>query len=1053
MVVGVAVCGELTVQTPDQHFAGPRLGTPKARLLLAALALTHHQPVSTDRLAEIVWEDRPPQDPAANLATLASRLRRTLDPAVITPGLSSYTLGRSVEVDVDTAAELLLLAEGRFAAGEPTLALAGAARALDLLGDGSLADECVGPWADAPRREAEELCRRARHLHAACAAAVGATDDGLPSARAATLADPYDERAHRDLVRLLVAAGRSAEALDELRRLTTRLTTELGSDPDDETRRLQLAVLQGGTHDEPAAPARPAPPTRPALVGRRAELDRIDAAWTSAQTGATRLVLVSGVPGIGKTRLLTAALDTAAAGGGLTLTGRCRPSERSLFLQPFAEVLRPVLLSQPPGRLRNLLGAHLPAWARLLPELAELFELGAIDAPSPELIRRQAFDAVAGVLSSLSVQQPVLLALDDLQYGARATAGLLVHLADRLGAARVLLLGAARTDGPAALPPLPPAAEHLTLGPLAADDVDELVRVSGQAPRAEEIRTRTRGHPLSVVAVLRALASGSDGTPEDLTAAVRAQLRPLDPTVARAATAASVLGTLVEPPLLAALLGRAEADVVESCEQLVAAGLFVPTGARYEFVNDLVQEAVARTLPEPLAVAHHRRAIGLLSARPERMAHHAHEAGEPQRAAAGYLQAGRTARRNGAVADAVALLTAALTDATHAGDDALVANVLLERARAHEARPDFAAAEDDLAAAAPVITATGDARLQMRAEFLLGGDISVARHRTLEAVLQHNRTGLLRAAELGDPVAVTLFRSRMVVLECSRLRLDDALTLARRGVAETRSGGTRETLARSLDGLKTVHAYCADAESLAPVITELLPLLGGLRVPWLRQWALLESALVPAAAGDWAGARARVDEALAVNRETGYAAYTGFFLAQRSWLARLAGDLDAALTDARRAVLETADPSHPWWYATAVGCCASALLELGRPDEAAELCATGLEALGDEVGSAYRLRCLAPYAAATGERIEETDRLVAAIRAPAGQAWVPGADVYDALARAWVACGEPHRAAGVVAPLLAATAHSWRSIHERVAQRIPATSRAARSAPSAGTGR
>ena len=1021
MVVGVAVCGELAVNMPDQHFAGPRLGTPKARRLLAALALARHQVVSTDRLAEIVWDGRPPRDPAANLATLASRLRRTLGATIVAPGPSSYALGRAAEVDLDTAADLLVLADRRLAAGEPTLALAGATRGLDLLGDGTLAAECAGPWADGPRHEAEELCRRARHLHALCATAVGATDDGLTSASAATRADPYDERAHRDLARLLVAAGRTAAALDVLRHLISRLAADLGSDPDDETRLLQIALLQGESRDEPASSVPAAPPSRPALVGRRAELDRIDAAWASAQAGDSRLVLVSGVPGIGKTRLLTAAVDAAATGGGLTLTTRCRPSERSLFLQPFVEVLRPVLLSTPQGRLRNVLGAHLPAWARLLPELAELFELPAGSATSPELVRRQAFDAVAAVLAGLSIQQPVLLAVDDLQYGAGATTQLIVHLAERLGSARVLLLVASRTEGLAVLAPVPPAGEHLVLGPLAPAEVDDLVRASGQQSRAEEIRARTRGHPLSVVAVLHALASGSEGAPEDLTAAVVAQLRPLHPVVARAAEAAAVLGTLVEPPLLAGLLGRDEASVVDDCEQLVAAGLFVPSGRRYEFVNDLVQEAVARTLPEPLAVAHHRRAIDLLSARPEQMAHHAHEAGEPHRAAAGYLQAGRTARRNGAVTDAVALLTAALTDAARADDRALVANVLLERARAHEARPDFAAAEQDLAAATPAIAATGDARLQMRAEYLLGGDISVARHRPLEAVLQHNRTGLLRAAELGDLVAVTLFRSRMVVLECSRLRLDDALALARRGVEEARSADNREVLARSLDGLKTVYAYSADTTALAPVIAELLPLLAGLRVPWLRQWALLESALVPAAAGNWSSARARVDEALEVNRETGYAAYTGFFLAQRSWLARLAGDLDTALLEARRAVEASSDSPHPWWYSTAVGCCASTLLELGRRDEAAAMCATALTVLGDEVGSAYRLRCLAPYSAATGERIEETDRLVAAIRAPTGRAWVPGADVYDALARAWLACGEPDRAAAVVAPLLSAT--------------------------------
>jgi hypothetical protein len=129
------------------------------------------------------------------------------------------------------------------------------------------------------------------------------------------------------------------------------------------------------------------------------------------------------------------------------------------------------------------------------------------------------------------------------------------------------------------------------------------------------------------------------------------------------------------------------------------------------------------------------------------------------------------------------------------------------------------------------------------------------------------------------------------------------------------------------------------------------------------------------------------------------------------------------------------------------------LLELERGDEAAELCVAGLGALGEEAGAAYRLRCLAPLAAATGEGLEEADLLVTGVQAPPGRAWVAGADVYDAVATAWQAAGEPERAAATVRPLLEATTDSWRVLHERAAQRTSATSAAARSAPPSATGR
>jgi tetratricopeptide (TPR) repeat protein len=335
----------------------------------------------------------------------------------------------------------------------------------------------------------------------------------------------------------------------------------------------------------------------------------------------------------------------------------------------------------------------------------------------------------------------------------------------------------------------------------------------------------------------------------------------------------------------------------------------------------------------------------------------------------------------------------------------------------------------------------------MRRHRLLGGDLSVGRRTPLDEIVRHNHIGQARATELGDAVAEATFRARIAALECSRLRLAPALGTATDAVARSRDSGLPEALARSLDGLKTVHAYSGDARALATVLDELLPLLTRLRLPWLRQWALQESSLVPAAAGDWREAKRRLDEALAVNRETGYGAYSAYFLAQRGWLGRLAGDLDAALDDGRRAVSEMSPSAHPWWYATAVGTFATTLLELGRTDDVGTLCTEGLQALGPEAGGAYRLRCLAPLAAVTGDGLDEADLLLAGIEAPPGGAWIAGSDVYEALASAWLAAGEPAHAQRVTAPLLAATRHSWRVVHERARHRTSATSFAARSAP------
>ena len=72
-------------------------------------------------------------------------------------------------------------------------------------------------------------------------------------------------------------------------------------------------------------------------MGRDVELAAMERSWAAATAGEGGLVLVDGVGGIGKTRLLDATGDLAESTGGLVLQGRCHPAERSLFLQPFVD--------------------------------------------------------------------------------------------------------------------------------------------------------------------------------------------------------------------------------------------------------------------------------------------------------------------------------------------------------------------------------------------------------------------------------------------------------------------------------------------------------------------------------------------------------------------------------------------------------------------------------------------------------------------------------------------------------------------------------------------
>ena len=79
-VVRLRLSSTLSVVVGTGALAGRALGSRKARTLLALLAAARGAPVPTDRIVEALWHDEPPADPAANVATLVSRLRRTVGP-------------------------------------------------------------------------------------------------------------------------------------------------------------------------------------------------------------------------------------------------------------------------------------------------------------------------------------------------------------------------------------------------------------------------------------------------------------------------------------------------------------------------------------------------------------------------------------------------------------------------------------------------------------------------------------------------------------------------------------------------------------------------------------------------------------------------------------------------------------------------------------------------------------------------------------------------------------------------------------------------------------
>ncbi|MDQ3548865.1 MAG: ATP-binding protein, partial [Chloroflexota bacterium] len=164
------------------------------------------------------------------------------------------------------------------------------------------------------------------------------------------------------------------------------------------------------------------------IAGRARELADIEAVIDSARAGQCRVVLLSGEPGIGKTRLLTHAATHASAHGLLVLRGRCYEDAEMVPYAPLIEVLRDLNRQRPDAIARLDRQYGLPALAALAPELATDDLAASMSSFSEAEQRQRLFDVYGRLLVDVSASQPVVLIVDDLHWADEPSALLLRHL-------------------------------------------------------------------------------------------------------------------------------------------------------------------------------------------------------------------------------------------------------------------------------------------------------------------------------------------------------------------------------------------------------------------------------------------------------------------------------------------------------------------------------------------------------------------------------------------------------------------------------------------------
>lgn len=366
-----------------------------------------------------------------------------------------------------------------------------------------------------------------------------------------------------------------------------------------------MTVPQG-----PAAVPDPAG-AAPALLERQAELDAIATAVSATAHGSGGLVLVEGEPGIGKSSLVSSAIASARDQGLAVLSASANELEREHPYGVLTDLFLPLLRRAD----TDLFDGPADAARRLL--LASP-EAGPVENADPHA----ALHALYWLTLNLVDRSPLLLAVDDAQWGDEASLRYLAYLANRvpdLPVAIVLALRPARADEDVTLQQLRhnDAALHLRPRPLSEESVAVLLERQRRAAASDHdaavVHRLTGGNPFYVLTLARMPGdvASMPGTPSAVDSGIRRELAAMGPGGREVAEAFAVLGDNSTIDRVARMVTMDVERAASLARGLVDRGILsgaVPPS----FVHPIIQSAVYEAMPPMVRSSLHRAAARIL---------------------------------------------------------------------------------------------------------------------------------------------------------------------------------------------------------------------------------------------------------------------------------------------------------------------------------------------------------------------------------------------------------------------------------------------------------
>lgn len=258
------------------------------------------------------------------------------------------------------------------------------------------------------------------------------------------------------------------------------------------------------------------------MVGRAAELAELRAAWSEALDGRSGIAFITGESGFGKSTLARSFQESVAeSDNALVLSGRCYPRESVPYkaLDGVMDALRSELVAMPANKVGELVPPDAAAMARLFPVFRDLARDSAgADILDAQELRRRGFAAIRELLIRITKDSPVVIHIDDLQWGDVDSGNLIMEILRGPDAPRVLVVACYTGDEGTHSPLLRFLSEHLpkdlvrceiTLGPLPSDDLIALALArlgesnAATRGRAESLARESNGNPFFIDELLR----------------------------------------------------------------------------------------------------------------------------------------------------------------------------------------------------------------------------------------------------------------------------------------------------------------------------------------------------------------------------------------------------------------------------------------------------------------------------------------------------------------------------------------------------------------------